>query len=281
MDNGKVTEFLNAETRTIGRRVLREEVRDRLISDILKGRLQPGSRIVETRIAKEFSISQAPVREALRDLELLGFVVCTAFRGTRVRRISWKELTEVYPIRAILEGFAARTTATRIEESTLEHLEELLASMRNAASRGDERAQIDADVAFHQVIVEASDNHLLQQVWKSMRLATTTFLSHTIGHRSPLELAERHVPVLAALRARDPALAEAAMRRHIEEPGEWVRAAMEQEQEVTRNEAEENSAERAIRDPLDESKHPTAQRASAPLLTGDARRRVARETTGE
>ena len=66
-----------------------------------------------------------------------------------------------------------------------------------------------------------------------MRLATTKFVTHSmtqLTHRSLLEIGERHVPVLEALRARDPARAEAAMRTHIEEPGEWIRKAINQEQ---------------------------------------------------
>src|SRR5215510_7128928 len=70
------------------RRVLREEIREQLIDDILSGRLPPGTRIVETRLAQEFGVSQAPVREALRDLELFGFVTSSPFRGTQVREIS-------------------------------------------------------------------------------------------------------------------------------------------------------------------------------------------------
>src|SRR5262249_9015402 len=71
-----------------GRRVFREEIREQLIDDIISGRLAPGTRITETRLAQQFGVSQAPVREALRDLELFGFVVSSPFRGTQVRKIS-------------------------------------------------------------------------------------------------------------------------------------------------------------------------------------------------
>jgi DNA-binding GntR family transcriptional regulator len=175
-------------------------------------------------------VSQAPVREALRDLELLGFVVSSAFRGTRVRRISNEELTEIYPIRAALEGVAARAAATRISEATLAHLEDLLDRMREAASRGDSRAQIEADIEFHHTIVEASGNRLLKQFWEAMRLGTTTFVTVSMSQRSLGELAERHVPVLEALRAHNPAAAEQSMRRHIEELGEWILTAAQQQE---------------------------------------------------
>ena len=78
------------------RRVLRDEIRDQLIEEILNGRLAPGERIVEMRIAQQFGVSQAPVREALRDLDLLGFVVSSPFRGAIVRQISVEELVQLY-----------------------------------------------------------------------------------------------------------------------------------------------------------------------------------------
>jgi DNA-binding GntR family transcriptional regulator len=214
----------------VERRVLREEIRDQLIADILNDRLAPGDRIVETRIAQRFGVSQAPVREALRDLELFGFIVSSPFRGAIVRQISVEDLVQLYPIRAVLEGLAARVAVARIGDADLKKLEKLIVTMRRTASRGDNRAAVEADFAFHLIIVEASGNRLLKQIWERMALATTTFLTISKSHRSLSVIAERHVLVLEALRARDPNAAEAAMRAHIDEPGEWLRAAMEEEQ---------------------------------------------------
>ena len=205
--------------------MFREEIREQLIEDILNGRLLPGARIVETRIAQQFGVSQGPVREALRDLELFGFVVSSPFRGTQVREISTDDLLEIYPIRAALEAVAAREAAVRIDDATLTRLEELIDVMRDAASRDDHRAEADADHAFHHAIVKASGNRMLEHVWQTMRLSITTCVTHSVTHRSLHEIAERHTVVLDALRAHDPARAEAAIRRHIEEPGEWIRSA--------------------------------------------------------
>jgi len=221
---------LKPGSRPAERRVLREEIRDEIIEDILNERLASGDRIVETRIAQRFGVSQAPVREALRDLELLGFVVSSPFRGAVVRKISAEDLLQLYPIRSVLEGLAARTAAVKIGDADLKKLEKLIVSMRRMAARGDNRAAVQADFAFHLVIVEASGNRLLRQIWERMALATTTFLTISKSHRSLKVIAERHVLVLEALRARDPEAAESAMRRHIDEPGQWLRTAMEEEQ---------------------------------------------------
>ena len=222
------TENLSLEdqkVQPIERRVFRDEIREKLIDGILTGRIPPDTRIVETRLAQQFGVSQAPVREALRDLALFWFVVNLPFRGTRVRRITPEELLEIYPIRAALEGVAAAAAATRMDEATLSQLEDLITTMRDAASRNDQWAQVSADGAFHHTIITAAGNRMLEHMWQTMRLSVTTCVTHSLTHRSLHEIAERHVPVLEALRARDPVMAEAAIRRHIEEPGEWIRAA--------------------------------------------------------
>src|SRR6202011_5023927 len=85
----------HVKSRTTERRLFREEIREQLIDDILTGRLPPGTRIIETRLAQEFGVSQAPVREALRDLALFGFVISSPFRGTQVREVSPEELLEI------------------------------------------------------------------------------------------------------------------------------------------------------------------------------------------
>ncbi len=235
----------------IRRRVLREEIREQVIDDILSGRLAPGTRIVETRLAKQFGVSQAPVREALRDLALFGFVVCSPFRSTYVREISTEDLLKSYPVRAALESVAAREAASCIDDETLAQLEGLIGAMRRAAEINDHRAHVDADFAFHHTIIKAAGNDMLEHVWQSMRLATTTLVTHSMTqmtHRSMFEIGERHVAVLEALRSRDPLAAEAVMRRHIEEPGDWIREAVrqnEQKAEELRALAEPVAPERA------------------------------------
>lgn len=229
--------------RPIARRVLREEIKEYLIDAILRGTLKPGDRIVETRIAHELGVSQTPVREALRDLELLGFVTSEPFRGTRVRAFTHEELVQIYPIRAAIEGVAARAAATRITTEQLLVLEEQIDRMREASELGDEATAIEADIAFHRIIVEASGNRLLQQFWTSLSLATTTFLTFSVHRRAIEGLAARHEPILEALQARDPDLAEAVMRRHIEEPGRWVYEALAQERGSAPGEPTEGAPE--------------------------------------
>jgi DNA-binding GntR family transcriptional regulator len=138
----------------IGRTVLRDQVKTVLLERILAGRYAPGERLVETRIAQELGTSQAPVREALRELELLRFVQSAPFRGSWVREVSDDELVEVYPIRAALEEVAAREAAKNLggDVAALE------AEVRAMATAADVQEQVEHDVRFHRLIVEASGN---------------------------------------------------------------------------------------------------------------------------
>ena len=103
-----------SDPRPLSRRVLADQVKERLLEDILSGRHAPDSRIVETAVAKELGTSQAPVREALRGLEALGVVEITPFRGARVRRPSRRDIIEAYAVRTSLEVLAARLAVPRI-----------------------------------------------------------------------------------------------------------------------------------------------------------------------
>jgi DNA-binding GntR family transcriptional regulator len=94
--------------------VLRQQVKELLLERILSHHYAPGDRLVETRIAQELGVSQAPVREALRELETLRFVESAPFKGAWVREVSDRELAEIYPIRAALEDVAARAAAERL-----------------------------------------------------------------------------------------------------------------------------------------------------------------------
>jgi DNA-binding GntR family transcriptional regulator len=204
------------------RRVFREDVKEYLLDAILQGHLRPGDRIVETRIAQELGVSQGPVREALRDLEMFGFVVSEPFRGTRVRKTTSAELIEIYPIRAALEGVGAREAARHRDQVLLDTLNDLLEAMRAAAVADDRKAHVNADIEFHRTILQASGNRLLYQMWEAARLSSSSYVSISLVRRSLMELADRHIPIIDALRAGDPIAAESEMRKHIEELATWI-----------------------------------------------------------
>jgi DNA-binding GntR family transcriptional regulator len=182
----------------------------------------PGARLVETRIAQELGVSQAPVREALRDLEQLGCIVHEPFRGCSVRAFSADELLEAFPVRAALEALAARLAAERISEDELLRLAELLETMRAAARHGDDHEQSQANARFHATIVRAARNATLERQWKLLEPFSRTYITVSRPGLDLRALTERHVPILEALRTRDPDAAAAAMHRHLMEAAEML-----------------------------------------------------------
>ena len=200
----------------ISRTVLREQVKDVLLQRIVNGDLKPGERLVETRIASELGTSQAPVREALRDLELLRMVESEPFRGARVRAFGDEELVEVYPVRAALEELAAKEATRRLAGDVAE-LELEVDAMREAARVGDVSALVRHDIGFHRRMVEAAGNPVLEQCWKSLGVEGRITISLYGTYVEPEEAAERHAPILEAIRSGKPGAAGREARRHIEE----------------------------------------------------------------
>ena len=188
----------------ISRSVLSDQVKDRLLQAILAGRYPPGARIVETRVARELGTSQAPVREALRDLEALGVVETTAFRGARVRRPSAAELLEAFAIRAELESLAARLAIPRLTDADIDELDGYVTEMQRAANAGDTHAEATADAAFHGRIVEMAANSTLLRVWRtSSRSRGPTSRSWPrapIGAGSPTSTCRSSTPSAGATR---------------------------------------------------------------------------------
>ena len=198
----------------LGRSVLADQVRDRLLEGILTGRYPPDSRIVETQVARELGTSQAPVREALRALEGLGMVEISPFRGARVRRPSRREILEAYVVRSALETLAARLAVPRLTDADILELEGYGDAMEAAASADDGHAVAEADARFHGRIVELADNRALHRTWQALQPYPRTYLSLLVAGADPSWSAHLHGPIIEAIRRRDADAVAAAIERH-------------------------------------------------------------------
>ncbi len=207
---------------TISRRVLAEQVKARLLQDILSGRYPPDARIVETRVAREVGTSQAPVREALRGLEAIGVVDISPFRGARVRRPSTDELLEAYEIRSELESLGARLGVPRMTDDDLGRLETLHAAMQSAAARDDRREVAVRDAAFHETILRLAGNATLERVWRSLEPFSRTYITLVSPGAGAQWTADLHNAILAGLQARDPERVVAALRAHFHEASQHL-----------------------------------------------------------
>ncbi len=209
----------------ITRDVLSDQVEDHLLQAILSGRYPPGSRIVESRVARELGVSQAPVREALRDLEALGVVEITAFRGASVRSPSKAELLEAYGVRAELESYGAQLALKRVSDADLAALQRSIDAMHRAAAAGDTHEEAVVDGEFHARLIGITGNRTLERVWRYLVPVARTFITLTAPGVDAIAAADLHQPILDALRLRDPDLAVTAIRRHFEIAGSSFDAA--------------------------------------------------------
>lgn len=151
----------------IHRTCMRDHIRNAIVSRILDGSTPPGTRLKEMTLAHEFNVSQAPVREALRELEAIGLLESERYRGTRVRSIELDELREAYELRAAIEESAARL-AVPCSKTDLDKLESDLKLMRRATRERDTDAYMDSAVNFHRHIVQMSGNRLYLRAWEHM-----------------------------------------------------------------------------------------------------------------
>lgn len=206
----------------LSREVLSTQVKDRILQWILEGELPPGSRIVETRVARQLGVSQAPVREALRDLASVGIVEVAPYRGASVRQPTRSELIEAMAVRGELEAIGARWAAERITDSTLKDLRRLIEEMQEAARAQDTHAHALINTRFHQAIMEACGNRSLVWIWSLLEPMARTYFTASAPGIDLTWLGDRHLPILEALEARDPELAAEVMRAHSKEAEELV-----------------------------------------------------------
>jgi DNA-binding GntR family transcriptional regulator len=208
-----------SKNRSLTRVVLSEQVKEYIVEAILNGEFQPGERIVESALARELGVSQAPVREAIRDLVILGFLETEPYKGTSVRSFTTDELWEVYTVRGALESLAARLAAENLTPADGERLEAILEEMIEAGRQQDHERIARLDNDFHEAIMQVSGNQLLYQLWKTLEFGQWTIVTYKVTTLDLEYLATRHEELLEALRSGEPERAMDAMQHHLEDLG--------------------------------------------------------------
>jgi DNA-binding GntR family transcriptional regulator len=200
------------------RTCMRDQIRDVLVTRILDGTYPAGTQLKELTLAHEINVSQAPIREALRNLEGSGLVTCERFRGTRVRGADFEEMRESYELRTMLEVRAV-ILAAPYPPLLLADLGQWLQEMDAALRRNDPERYIDYALRFHRRLIESSGNRTFLSVWDSLlwdvrgRIALRRFAD---TGRSLRPLFALHRSLLERLRAQDPAGAAKRVRAMLE-----------------------------------------------------------------
>lgn len=185
-----------------------------LLEGIENGTLPAGTRLRETELAQRFALSRTPIREALKRLEQQGLITHEPHQGMAVTSLDYNQIAELYALREVLEGTAARLAAQHASAIEISVLEEMVAADR---ARTEDAAMLArTNWAFHQQLRDAGRNHYLGQALENLRLSLALLPGTTLGApgRGAASV-EDHAAIVARIAARDPEGAEEAARLHI------------------------------------------------------------------
>ena len=184
---------------------------------IVSGQVPPGTRLVEADIARQLGVSRTPAREALKHLTTEGFVSRDAFGGLVVHEATRQEVEEIYYVREVLDGLAARLAAHRASPDDLARVDAVFEAMRLSIESGDTSQVVQWDIVFHNLIYEIAASPRLISIARDLRDFIRRFSTEAFegGARATTVLAE-HRKIVAALKAHDADAAERAARKHLE-----------------------------------------------------------------
>lgn len=157
-------------TRGFSPQVLTEQISKVLTEDILDGALTPGTQLLEMELQQQLGVSRSPLREAFRDLEKKGLVVILPRRGAFVKEITYRDIQENFPVRANLEGLAARLAYGKLSPSDLTKMRTALEGMKRAGRTKDREAYRQNHNVFHDIFISACDNRLLVDILQKLRM---------------------------------------------------------------------------------------------------------------
>jgi DNA-binding GntR family transcriptional regulator len=202
---------------------IQEAITRDLREDIVAGRLAPGARLVVDDLAAKFGVSPMPVREALRQLAAERLLIIHSYRGATVTELSIDEIREIFLMRQLLEGEAARSGARRVRPDERRRLQKLMDDMRGAVR--DHGRWITADRAFHMTLYQASEYPRLVSLVGQLRQDIERYVRLYIAlqHNIPRSM-RRHQEILDACMAGDGTAARSATVGHLRETAEMFMA---------------------------------------------------------
>lgn len=195
---------------------LRDVVFKTLRQAILKGDMEPGERLMEITLANKLGVSRTPIREAIRKLELEGLVHMVPRKGAVVASISEKDMRDVLEVRVTLEELVVKLAIQNMEESDIDLLKRTARNFESAVIARDIVDIVEADVMFHDVIYNKTNNGRLIQIINNLREQMYRYrLEYVKDARTHSILISEHQDIIAALEKRDVDEAKNAVRQHI------------------------------------------------------------------
>lgn len=195
---------------------LRSRVFTQLQNDILNGRYEPGESLIELKLSEELGVSRTPIREALRQLELEGLVQSIPNKGAIVKGVSAQDIQDIYTIRMLIEGLAARWATEKITPRELEELKEAVELEEFYTLKNDNVHLLQFDTRFHDIIFKASKSKPLMHTLSTFHHYVQK--ARRISMSSPeraLEVLEEHKAILQAIIDKDAYKAERLTTEHV------------------------------------------------------------------
>jgi DNA-binding GntR family transcriptional regulator len=210
---------------------LRDIVFNTLREAILKGDIKPGERLMELQLASKLGVSRTPIREAIRMLEQEGLAVTVPRKGAEVAKMTLKDMEDVLEIREALDELAVRIACEKISEEQLEHLGDIKEQFENNTIAGDVKEIAAADVSFHDVIYEATDNPKLVTLLNNLREQVYRYrVEYIKDPKNYPTLIKEHEAIVNGLKTRDKDAATLAMHEHVENQAVAVKAVIQRQE---------------------------------------------------
>jgi len=196
-----------------------DQITQALRESILNGKVKGGDQLLEDKLKDDFGVSRTPLREAFRVLEKEGLIEILPRKGSFVKGISRQDITENFPVRAILEGLAARLAYSNLTGQDIDEMEEVFEHMKKAGKEEDFREYAMYHFDFHEIFINASKNETLIALLRNLRM-------HTLWHRYTYKyykedfknslMVHRKIINLFKEKKAPPEEIEQAVRQHIE-----------------------------------------------------------------
>lgn len=191
----------NGRIMKIKKRTISDDISRYLRDQIMTGKYETGHRIVESQVARDLGVSQAPVREALLQLEGMGLVESKPYVGCYVLPVNTGVIKQAYELRDMLEAYAATLAIDKMQEDEIGEMEQHLQNMRKALAENDRQTIIDEDNNLHSVLIKKVGNPLLLKMWE---MSSVQWANLTISYYDDLEyIVESHVKIIEYLKAKD------------------------------------------------------------------------------
>ncbi len=205
------------------KKTYKDQVVDYVYQLLLDGELNPGDQLKETLLAEQMGISRAPIREAMKELIMIGLVDYRPQVGNFIPVFSPKQIIDSYTTRGVLEGYAVMNTCDQFSSGEIDALEDLTVQMEGYAKKKNQKMVVEAGGEFHDLLTSKCDNvQLLEYTGRLSLKLHVLFFKYWAKLYSSAEIGRRHRDIVESVKARDLNLIEKMVRQHYVETGSKI-----------------------------------------------------------